>query len=247
MKTTLGCVRLHKNSNTNIVTAIFKIVKFAVANEINIIVLQENICVCDRSILDFCIHMCHVHNIHMCIGMTEIDADNKYNSAYYIDNHGSVTTYRKMFLTDVDTHQGFTAGNSPVVLDAYGNKIGLIICWDGYYPEMPRMLARAGADVFLWLGGCYSKIIAQARAIENQAYIVCATKYTACDLESCNSDRTPLSIIDCQGNIFSDYKTIEGICDIAYTTIDTSQSVILPYGVGDHKSRLSSFLKTSSA
>jgi predicted amidohydrolase len=246
MKINIGCVRLHKNAINNPAINFHKIAKFAATNKINTLIFQEDICLCDRSMVSLLTNICRRYNIQLCVGMTEIYNNKKYNSAYYIDNHGIVDIYRKRCLTDKDVYCGITAGKSPTVIELGGVKIGIIICWDGYYPELTRELASKGTDIILWLGGCYSKVIAQARAIENQVYIVCTTKYNVDDNEVKTSDRTPLCIINYYGDIFSDYKTLNGICDIVYSEIDTLKEVVLPYGIGNHKLRLLSFFSKNS-
>ena len=51
----------------------------------------------------------------------------------------------------------------------------MMICWDVTYPEQARTLAKQGAEViFLPIAGG-NLILAKARAIENQVYLVSST------------------------------------------------------------------------
>lgn len=70
------------------------------------------------------------------------------------------------------------AGDTPVVFDFQGLKVGLLVCYDLRFPELARDLARLGAEVIVCIAAWPVKRIShwmtllQARAIENQAYVV---------------------------------------------------------------------------
>jgi omega-amidase len=69
-------------------------------------------------------------------------------------------------------------GRAPVVFDWQGLKIGLLVCYDLRFPELARDLARLGAEVIVCIAAWPVKRIShwmtllQARAIENQAYVI---------------------------------------------------------------------------
>ncbi|MEI7949540.1 MAG: carbon-nitrogen hydrolase [Gammaproteobacteria bacterium] len=85
-----------------------------------------------------------------------------HNTALVFDKDGSLAgTYRKMHIPDdpafyekfyftpgdatrLDGRSGFTPIKTSV------GKLGVLICWDQWYPEAARLMALAGADVLLY-------------------------------------------------------------------------------------------------
>ncbi len=74
-----------------------------------------------------------------------------YNSAALIDGDGVVAVYRKTHLWDTEKLV-FRPGEhrAPVVETRFG-RIGVCICYDLSFPELPRVLALAGADLIAHL------------------------------------------------------------------------------------------------
>lgn len=70
-----------------------------------------------------------------------------YNSAVVLSGGEPVAVYRKTHLWDREKLI-FTAGSqaAPVVETSVG-RIGVLVCYDLEFPEMPRMLALGGADL----------------------------------------------------------------------------------------------------
>lgn len=62
----------------------------------------------------------------------------------------------------------------PVFKTRFG-RIGLMVCYDGFFPEVARELSNRGAEVIAWpVMGC-NPLLAAARACENHVYIVSST------------------------------------------------------------------------
>jgi predicted amidohydrolase len=81
------------------------------------------------------------------LGFCEAADGRLFNSAAVVDADGVRTVYRKTHLWDRET-LFFTPGDrmAPVVTTPHG-RIGVLICYDMEFPEMPRRLATAGADL----------------------------------------------------------------------------------------------------
>ena len=101
-----------------------------------------------------------------------------HNTAVVISPQGElVATYRKLFpwmpLEASVPGDAFTVFDIPDV-----GRFGLMICYDGWYPEVPRTLAWMGAEVILQPTLTKTSdreqelVIARANAIVNQAWIV---------------------------------------------------------------------------
>ncbi|MBI2435574.1 MAG: carbon-nitrogen hydrolase family protein, partial [Candidatus Hydrogenedentes bacterium] len=57
---------------------------------------------------------------------------------------------------------------------AFG-KLGIMICYDGFFPEVARELSNRGAEVIAFpVAGC-NPLLAAARACENHVYVVSST------------------------------------------------------------------------
>ncbi len=70
-----------------------------------------------------------------------------YNSAAVVDGSGVIGVYRKVHLWDREKLWFAPGGEPPRVFDTPAGRIGALICYDLEFPEMPRMLALAGAEL----------------------------------------------------------------------------------------------------
>ena len=81
------------------------------------------------------------------IGFCEQAGDALYNSALVIDGTGALACYRKSHLWDAE-NSIFTPGDEAgMVLDTSIGRLGVAICYDNEFPEVPRRLALMGAEV----------------------------------------------------------------------------------------------------
>ncbi len=78
-----------------------------------------------------------------------------HNTAVVFEKDGSIAgTYRKMHIPDDPGYYEnfyFTPGDlgfTPIVTSV--GKLGVLICWDQWYPEAARMMALAGAEILIY-------------------------------------------------------------------------------------------------
>lgn len=72
---------------------------------------------------------------------------------------------------------GVVPGNEYPVFDTRFGKVGIMICYDGFFPEVARKLSNNGAEVIAFpVAGC-NPMLAAARACENHVYVV-SSSYT---------------------------------------------------------------------
>jgi predicted amidohydrolase len=121
------------------------------------------------------------------VGFCERDGREVHNSVAVVDRSGVRTVYRKTHLWDRETLV-FTPGEeAPPVIDTAHGRIGVLVCYDMEFPEMPRMLALAGADLIAvptnWPVGDHPQhdrvaevIAAQAAARTNGVFIACCDR-----------------------------------------------------------------------
>lgn len=70
-----------------------------------------------------------------------------YNSALVLTRSGALRCYRKSHLWDAECRIFATGGEAGTVLDTPVGRLGVAICYDNEFPEVPRRLALAGAEV----------------------------------------------------------------------------------------------------
>lgn len=81
-------------------------------------------------------------------GFCERGADGRvYNSAVVLDGGGVIGVYRKTHLWDREKLWFEPGDQPPPVFDTPVGRIGVLVCYDLEFPEMPRQLALAGAEL----------------------------------------------------------------------------------------------------
>jgi predicted amidohydrolase len=112
-----------------------------------------------------------------------------YNTAMVVGPDGNrLGAYRKTHLFCGEDRSGggwVTPGDTAVVVDTPLAKLGLIICFDGDYPELSRIEAVQGAEVIcrpsaLLRSADIWELTNRARAYDNHVYVV-ATNATGVD------------------------------------------------------------------
>lgn len=86
-------------------------------------------------------------NVYIVAGITEIHGADLYNSAVLIGPEGLIGKYRKLHLWE-EEFLWFEPGNLglPVFHTPIG-RIGIVICYDMWFPELYAILAAQGADI----------------------------------------------------------------------------------------------------
>jgi len=99
-------------------------------------------------------------DIFLIIGLAEKEDNNLYNTAVLIGPKGILGKYRKVHLWEdktiykngiINEIATFEPGSSIEVFDFGEMKAGIMICYDGLFPEVPRIFALKGADVIFFL------------------------------------------------------------------------------------------------
>ncbi len=117
--------------------------------------------------------------LYIVVGLAERAQDGIYNSAVLIGPKGYIGTYRKTHVFFEET-LWFTPGNTGFhVWDIGMAKIGLLVCFDWFYPESARTLALKGADILchpsnLVLPHCPDAMV--TRCLENHVFAITANR-----------------------------------------------------------------------
>jgi predicted amidohydrolase len=99
-----------------------------------------------------------------------------YNACVLLGPDGKlIGKYRKVCLPHSEIEAGVAPGNDYPVFDTRLGKVGMMVCYDGFFPEVARELTSRGAEVIAWpVWGC-NPLLARARACENHVYVVSST------------------------------------------------------------------------
>lgn len=126
--------------------------------------------------------MAKIYGISIVFGAIEKSAKAHsvvYNTAVLIGPHGYIGKYRKMHLPThsvFEEKRYFRAGyNAPVFDTDYGN-LGLIICYDIFFPELSRLIRLQGTQLIICISASPSvrrkffETLTIARAMENNVF-----------------------------------------------------------------------------
>ena len=123
-------------------------------------------------------------NSYIVFGMPTLDENVKgliHNSAILIHPNGKVDCYNKWFMPTFGPFEEkifFDEGEKvPVFKTKYG-KVGLIVCYDIFFPELCKAYSLQGADIIICISATphvnkkYFETLIPARAIENTVFFV---------------------------------------------------------------------------
>ena len=121
------------------------------------------------------------YNINIITGsMPQLRGEDLYNVGFLCRRDGTFDTYEKIHVTPDETKSwGLSGGRIIKTFDTDCAKIGVLICYDVEYPELARIMADQGMQILFvpfltdtQNGYSRVRICAQARAIENECYVV---------------------------------------------------------------------------
>lgn len=132
--------------------------------------------------------LAHELGVHIVAGIAERAGEALFNSAVIVGPEGYVGTYRKAHLWDQE-NVFFAKGDLgfPVFDTALG-KVGIAICYDGWFPETFRQLALGGAEIVCiptnWVPmpdqpkgeAAMANTLHRAAAHSNGVFIACADR-----------------------------------------------------------------------
>ncbi len=121
--------------------------------------------------------------MYIVFGMPELSGKAQatlYNTATLVGPEGFIGKYRKMYLPThsvFEEKRYFRAGYQTAVFDTKLGKIGLIICYDIFFPEVTRLTRLHGAQLIICISASpgvrrtFFETLTAARAIENTAFL----------------------------------------------------------------------------
>jgi predicted amidohydrolase len=148
--------------------------------------LEEAIAVAesvDGESVSTAVEICSKQDCFTVFGILERDGDRLFNTSVLVGPNGLIGSYRKIHLPYLGVDRFTTPGDRPFeVFEADGVRIGMLICYDGGFPEASRVLALKGADVVVlptnWPPGAeyMSTFSVNCRAMENGIYFAAVNR-----------------------------------------------------------------------
>lgn len=94
------------------------------------------------------IRLARQHRLVLCAGVSEKERDIVFNTQVLVGPDGYIGKQRKLHLSR-DEVMHYKGGRDLHVFDVGKCKVGIAICYDSEFPELPRILALRGAEVLL--------------------------------------------------------------------------------------------------
>lgn len=138
------------------------------------------------------------HRTYIVTSLHEEENGRYYNTAVLINRSGHVVgKYRKVHLTYLEQMNGLTPGSAYPIFETDFGRLGILICYDMWFPEPARVLALNGAEVIAFpLAGSgipgHFDHIWPARAMDNGVAVV-----------SSSTGTSPSQILDRTGKVVS--------------------------------------------
>ncbi|WP_177865422.1 carbon-nitrogen hydrolase family protein [uncultured Bacteroides sp.] len=137
-----------------------------------------------EDIRDRFINLAIKHNINIITGSMPYVKDDGglYNVGFLCRRDGTYEMYEKIHVTPDEVKSwGLSGGKKVQTFDTDCAKIGVLICYDVEFPELSRLMADQGMQILFvpfltdtQNGYSRVRVCAQARAIENECFVVIA-------------------------------------------------------------------------
>lgn len=124
------------------------------------------------------------YNVNIITGSMPVisEEDHLLNVSYLCHRNGNIDQYQKIHITPAEESAwGMKGGDYLKTFDTDAGKIGILICYDVEFPELPRLLREQGMQILFvpfltdtQNGYMRVRSCAMARAVENEIYVAMA-------------------------------------------------------------------------
>jgi predicted amidohydrolase len=137
------------------------------------------------------------YDCYLCAGLLERDGDFAFNAAVIVDRRGNlVAKQRKVHPYWPEEPLGVSPGDTFEVFSLDFGVVGIMICYDSWWPESARLLALKGAEVILFPNAGYEEKILPARAIDNNVFVIASTLYSPAAIVNTRGELLAYSAVD---------------------------------------------------
>jgi predicted amidohydrolase len=149
-------------------------------------------------------------------GLTEREGEAYYISAPVVSAQGVIANYRKTHLwwkAEGLRHEPtyYRSGERLVTFDARGVKCGIMICYDGDFPEMARAYANLGCAVLFWMNNRGSRGHAEVKDLAYRNSMIVAASCCCGRDERGLACRGGSNVTDADGALLAEIWDREGI------------------------------------
>ena len=111
---------------------------------------------CTDPLREEMVQLAVAYNVNIIAGsMPEYSDGALYNAAYVCRRDGTWDKQSKLHITpDERSYWGLQGGDALKVFELDIGKIGILICYDVEFPELPRLLADQGMHCLLYTSRC---------------------------------------------------------------------------------------------
>lgn len=121
--------------------------------------------------------------MHIIFGMPELSEKTEatiFNTAVFVGPNGFIGKFRKMYLPThsvFEEKRYFRPGYQTAAFNTSVGNVGLLICYDIFFPEVCRLTRLKGAELMVCISASpavrrnYFEIFTAARALENTAFL----------------------------------------------------------------------------
>jgi predicted amidohydrolase len=181
--------------------------------------------------------------------LIERRSESLHNSAVALGPDGTIVgVAEKTHLTRIEREEiGLAPGDGYPIFDLPWCKAGIMICYDGHFPEVARILALRGAEIILFpalqrrLGERKCALQVAARAMDNAVYVARSSYGVAGDVAWTPDMMFGLScIVGPHGDVLANCGRYEGIC---LAEVDFDAPVLQERSAGDAVGDLRTFIR----
>jgi predicted amidohydrolase len=149
-------------------------------------------------------------------GLAEKDKDNYYISAPVVSATGVIANYHKTHLwwnAEGVRHEPtyYSPGNKLVTFRIKGHLCGIMICYDGKFPEMTRSYANMGCSILFWMNNRPSSGHDEVKVLARQNSIIMAASNYSGKNEAGNQGRGGSNITGPKGELIAEIWDKEGL------------------------------------
>lgn len=171
-------------------------------------------------------------------GLTERAGDKCHIAATLVGAGGVAANYRKTHLWWKDRglrHEPtfYEPGQELVTFSVKGHKSGVMICYDGDFPEMTRAYANLGCSLVFWLNNRGSRGHAEVKPLATANSMLIAAACCCGNNERGNPCRGGSNITSYDGSVLAEIWDLEGVI---YADVDPSAALsarkVNPWYVG---------------
>ena len=115
----------------------------------------------------------HQYSLALVFSLLLSEGDKKYKTAVFVEPTGKIFSYKKTHLSS-DEIETYNCGEELPVFKTSLGKVGMMMGYEGFIPEVSRVLMLKGADLICWQANSssnYHSFVVRTRSAENKVFL----------------------------------------------------------------------------